>query len=116
MEERRKYPRLKSHLVAGFRRIESFDEYKTDLTENISMAGFMIDVEYPAPSFVMGRAMEINIRDPREKDDPIKGIGRMVWMREKEDRSGCEIGIMITHIKAEDRARYMQHFLEINPA
>lgn len=112
MKERRRYPRLKSHLIAGFRRIDSLREYVTDMTEDISIGGFKVEVECPDPSFAIGRAMEITIKDVRENADPIVGIGRIVWMKEKNDRSGCEIGVMITYLKAEDRARYVKYFFE----
>ena len=116
MKERRIYPRLKSHLVVGFRMVESFDDYKTEMTENIGMGGFMVEMEDPDPSFVIGRAMEVTIRDPREKSEPVRGLGRVIWMREKEDRTGCEIGIMLTYIRAEDKSRYARHFMEKKPA
>ena len=116
MKERRRYPRLKANLIAGFRRLESLREYKDETTKDIGMGGFRVEVECPDPLFVIGRAMEITIRDPHEKDEPVRGIGRIIWMREKEDRSACEVGVMLTYIRAEDMARYVKFFSVKNPA
>jgi len=107
--ERRRYPRLRSNLIAGFRRIDSLGPHKDVVTGDIGIGGFKVEMEYPDPSFVIGQPMEITIRDPRESEDPVKALGRVVWMKEKERGAGCEIGFMLTYIRKEDSSRYMRY-------
>ena len=107
--EKRRYPRLNTNLIAGFRRIDSMEEYARGLTEDVSIGGFKVDMECPDPSFSVDRAMEITIIDPRQDEPPVKAFGKIAWMKEKEDGLACEIGVKLTYMHKEDRKRYMRY-------
>lgn len=106
---RRKYPRLKKELMVGFRKVDSMEQYKNGSTDNISMGGFRIDVAFLGKPLLINQAIEITINEPQEKGEPIKTIGRVAWIKEKEDKHSHEIGVMLTYIRKEDKERFMKY-------
>lgn len=112
--ERRLYPRLKSSLIAGFRKIDSLGDYKSGFTGDIGTGGFKVEMECPEPAFSVGQALEITIKDPRDKENPVVALGKISWMKQKERGVGCEIGVMLTYIRNEDKDRYMKYLYAEN--
>lgn len=110
--ERRKYPRLKKDLVIGFRKLESLKEHKEVLSENISMGGLKINIPFLSEPLSINQVIELTINNPQEELISVKALGRVAWMREKENREGYEIGIMLTYIRKEDRERFSQYLGE----
>lgn len=104
--ERRKYPRLKKNLRIGFRKMDSMEHYEETQTENIGMGGFMMDVAYLDKPPQVHQIIEITLKDPNEEGEPIKAIGRISWIREKENNEGLEVGVRITYIKDEYRDKF----------
>jgi len=107
--ERRKYPRLKSELIAEFRRMDSMRDYKHSVMDNIGVGGFRIEVAFAGKPLSAGQTIEIAIRDPEGKTKAIKAIGRVAWINQKEDKHGHDMGVMLTYIKAEDREKFMEY-------
>ncbi len=106
--DRRKYPRLKENLIVGFRKMDSMERYKDATTEDISIGGFKIDVAFLEKPLSVNQVIEITIKEPQEKTRPIKAMGRVTWVRQKEDKHSHEIGVMLTYIKKEDEKRFMK--------
>lgn len=117
-QNRRKYCRVKKRLDIGFRKMDSFEKHRYSTTEDISLGGLMMDVSSSKKQLQVQQVIEITLKDPEEKDkDPIKAIGRIAWMCEKENDDGIQIGVMLTYIRKEDRERfngYIRKEMEVN--
>jgi len=109
--EKRKYPRIKKTLHIGFRKMDSLEQYKHSTTENIGIGGFRMDVSYMDKPPHVHQVIEVVMKDSHEKE-PIKAIGRIAWVREKENDTGLEIGVMLTYIDKKDRERFEQYVAE----
>ena len=109
-EERRHFPRLAKDLNIGFRKMDSLVDFHASKTTNIGMGGLCIDIDPAAAGPVLHDVVEITISDPSGALEPIKAIGRIVWMKEKESARGAEAGIMMTYIQDADRKRFEQLF------
>lgn len=105
--DRRAYPRVKKGLMISLRKADSLNEYKDCLTKNVSLGGFMIEVEKLEESYAVAQLIELTIKDK----EPVKALGRICWMNEKEDKSGWQMGIQLIYIKEED-AGTIQNALE----
>lgn len=114
--ERRKFLRLKKTFLAGFRKVESIGHFTSGITENISVGGFKIDVPYLITPLSCGQLVEITLKQSeREDEEQLKGMGKIVWLRKKEEGAGFEIGVMITHVREEDKGRLQQYLEEEAP-
>lgn len=83
--------------------------YEYGATDDIGTGGFRIDVAFLGRPLAVNQTVEISIREPKEKDEPMRAIGRVVWIREKQDKYSHEIGVMLTYIKKEDRRRFLRY-------
>ncbi|MBN2097566.1 MAG: PilZ domain-containing protein [Candidatus Omnitrophica bacterium] len=108
-KERRKYPRLNRHLLLGFRPLDSLAHYQQSVTENISYGGFKVDIPFTYAPPQVNQVIEMVIRGPEEHLRPIKAIGRIAWLHEKENKQGFELGVMLTYIRKEDREKFMKY-------
>lgn len=110
--DRRRYPRLKKNLIINFRRIESMEQYERGDTNDIGRGGFSADVAFLGKPFAVNQTVEVNIRDPQGKAEPIKAIGRIAWVREKGNGHSHEIGIMLTYIKEDNKEQFLEYLTE----
>lgn len=110
--DRRRYPRLKRNLITGFRKMDSMERYKEARTEDIGIGGFRIDVAFLGKPLSVNQVIEITVKDPREKAEPVKAVGRVAWVRKSENEHGYEIGAMLTYIRKEDKARFLKYLSE----
>ena len=111
-KDRRKYPRFKKHLSVGLRKMDSLGKYKSSVTDNVSMGGFKIDLDSLDEALTINQVIEITVNNPVEKVEPIKAIGRIVWLREKENKQGLEVGVIVTYIRKEDKERFVNYLNE----
>ena len=102
-EERRKFPRIKKSLIAGFRKLDFFDEFPECETENVSEGGFKIDVPYLIKALSIGYLIELELKSSKKAKKSVRGIGKIVWIAKKTEGAGFEIGVQLTLIKSEDR-------------
>lgn len=107
--ERRNYPRLKKCLDIEFRKMDSLEKYKEAKTDDIGAGGFSVDISYLDKPPEVHQVIEIKLQDPA-KGKPIKAIGRIAWVREKEGNNGFLMGVMLTYIKKEDLIRFGKCF------
>ncbi len=107
--ERRKYPRIKEHLSVGFRAMDSMAALEKGNTADVSLGGFRIEVAFAGKPLRAGEVVEITIGPSKESPDPLNAIGRIVWVREKEDRHSYEMGVMLTYMNPEDRMRFLEN-------
>jgi len=107
--ERREYPRLKRDLIVEFRRMDSMKNYHDSVVDDISAGGFKIEVAFGGRPLAINEVIEIAIRDPEQKDKVIKAIGRVAWIKQKEDKHGHDMGVMLTYIKEEDKEKFRQY-------
>lgn len=110
--ERREYPRLKKNLHVKFRKMDSMEQYKNAATDNIGKGGFRIDVAFLGQPLSVNQVIEVAINDPQEESRPIKAIGRVAWVKDKEDGHSHEIGVMLTYIKKQDEKRFLKYLSE----
>jgi len=108
-EGKRKYPRIKKHLHVGFRKMDSMEKHNHSVTNNIGIGGFCMDVSYLDKPPQVHQVIEITMKDPNEKEVPVKAIGRIAWICEKEGEHSLEVGVMLTYIKNEDRKRFEKY-------
>ena len=104
--DRRKYLRLKKNFKVGFRKMDSMGKFEQSITEDISLCGFRVDINELEKMPRVHEVIEIEMTDPNQTDKPIKAIGKIVWIREKENGDGVEAGVMLTHIDRQDKWRY----------
>jgi len=104
--DRRQYPRLKRNLIVGFRKMDSMTRYEKARTGDISVGGFRIDVTYLGKPLAVNQLIEITIRDPRDTAQYVRAIGRVSWVKDKEDSHVREIGVKLTYIRKEDEKRF----------
>ncbi|UCC95978.1 MAG: PilZ domain-containing protein [Candidatus Omnitrophota bacterium] len=105
--ERRQYHRFKKNLDVAFRKMDSLAEYSSSVTEDIGVGGFRMEVTTLGEPLAINQIIEVTISDPQKEHQAIKAIGRVVWMREKEDPQGLEIGVKLTYVKEEDREKFL---------
>lgn len=110
--DKRKYPRLKKNLIVRLRKIESLEQYEHGATEDIGIGGFRIDVAFLGKPLLVNQTIEVSMNEPQEKTVPIKTIGRVAWIKEKEDRHSHEIGVMLTYMRKQDRGRFLEYLGE----
>lgn len=111
-KERRKYPRINETLEVQFRKMDSLGKYQDSTVDNISMGGFKIDIVFMDRPLEVGQIIEISINDPEEKEKPMKAIGRIAWLKQKDKEHEYEAGIMLTYLKKEDRDRFESYLTE----
>jgi hypothetical protein len=107
--DRRRYPRLKRDLIVKFRKIESMEHYEYGAMDNMGTGGFRIDVAFLGRPLAVNQTVEVSIKEPEEKDETMRAIGRVIWIKEKEDKYSHELGVMLTYIKKENRARFLKY-------
>ena len=108
-QNRRSYPRINRSLLIKFRTLDSLKEHKTWITEDISLGGFKIDIPFSYAPPPVGQVIEFILKGTEEGLEPIKAIGRIIWMREKEDKKSLEIGVKLTYIREENKAQFMSY-------
>jgi len=111
-QERRKFHRLKKNLVVRFRRIESMDEHDDGTTVDIGIGGFKVDAAFLGKPLSINQPIEITISEPQDKAHAIRAMGRVAWIKEKNDGHSHEIGVMLTYVKEEDRDRFLKYLAE----
>ena len=114
--DKRRYPRFKKNLCIGFRKMDSQSPYKQSKTGNVSMGGFSMETSYLDGHPAVHEVIEISIREPQEEQEPLKAIGRIAWIKEHEETDSLEMGVMLTYIKEEDRARFARYLSEDDAA
>lgn len=106
-EERRRYQRMQKNLSVGIKKLESLGPDIECRSENIGIGGLKIEVPFLEDSYVVNQNIELTINEPEKNQEPLKAFGKIIWMREKKNKPGFEIGIMLTYIRKEDRERFM---------
>lgn len=99
--ERRRYPRLKKGLLIGFKKADSMNDYKDRLTKDVSLGGFMIEIDKLEVHYKVNEIIELTIKE----GEAFKALGRITWIRENVERSGWEMGIQLVYIREEDLQR-----------
>jgi hypothetical protein len=115
--ERRRYPRLKKELKLEFRKMDSLGEYEKATTKDIGLGGFSFSIE-PDTHLDVGQVVEITICDTKNEKKKVKAIGRIVWVREENNQHDKEVGVMLTHLKAQSEDGFPISFIngdEENP-
>ncbi len=105
--ERRKYPRIEKKLIAGFRKADSLKAYKNGSTGDISLGGFRMEIDSLDEPLIVNQIVEITLAEPESKTEPVKAIGRVAWLKEKDKRS-YEVGVALTYIHKEVRDRFLK--------
>lgn len=102
-KEKRAYPRLKKEVRVLWRKLESVSEHQAGKTIDISHAGFRIMLE---EEHKPGEILEFVVHDSLMPDKPMKVLGRIVWIRLREDEKNMEAGIQLTYVSAEDKEKF----------
>jgi len=110
--DKRKYPRLKKDLKINLREMESIERHKEYATSDISLGGFRVKSDIHNKHLEPGMIIETVIKDPDEETRPLRAIGRVAWVRERENKEGYEAGIRLTYMKEEDRMRFKKYLFQ----
>jgi hypothetical protein len=102
-KEKRAYPRLKKEVRVSWRKLDSMSGRKTGKTMDINQAGFRITLEEGRKP---GEILEFAIHDSSMPDSPINVLGRIVWVKLREDEKNIEAGIQLTYVSVEDKERF----------
>lgn len=103
--ERRRYPRIQKTLGVSFRILETLGECEISNTQNLSIDGLCVDMYSSGSQPAMDQLLEVLIDDKQE--EPIRAIGKVVWVKEKEDNHGFTVGLKLTYVRDEDRQRFL---------
>lgn len=104
-------PCLQKNLFVRFRELDSLlalDEH--GITESLSLNGFTAHVDFVDRPLAVNRLIEISLKWPYKQSDPVKAIGRVEWVKKKDDKLTHEIGVRFTHMNDEDSDQYIRHF------
>lgn len=108
--DRRRFPRLSKKLQASCRVIGTLERYSGAVTHNISPGGLKLDLQLTGNPPHVSKEIEIAIADPSEKKmHPINMIARVIWVKEKDDGRGFEMGVAITYMQDSDRRRFSKY-------
>ncbi len=110
IKERRKFPRVKKSLNVHFRGLESMDAYATTVAGNVSLGGLCLEVGAGEPVPQINLPLEVVIDD--KEHEPLKAIGRVVWVRENEEKQGMLVGVKLTYLKKEEAQRFKEYLEE----
>ncbi len=110
--DKRKLPRLKKNLVIRFRKIDSLGEHEGGTTVDVGVGGFKVDVAFLGKPLSPNQPIEIRINEPDRSNHAIRALGRVAWVKDREDGHSHEIGVMLTYIKEEDRDRFIKYLSE----
>ncbi len=102
-KEQRMYPRFKKEVTLSWRKGSSDERYKEGSASDICEGGFRIELkEYRK----VGEVLEFAISDPDEPYSPITMVGRICWVKKRDEDSGLEAGIKIVELGDKDRPRF----------
>ena len=98
--ERRRLPRLTFRSALSFRNVlKPHETFTGSLCRDISAGGIRMIV----PSFVPKDARLVLLFSLPGRMEPIRTIGRVVWMQEKAISENCECGVQFVEILPEDQ-------------
>lgn len=111
--DRRKFPRFRKHLDISFRKMDSMVHYRKTLTRDVSLGGFRMDLSCLGKPPTVDEVIEITLSDPdHEKSQSISAIGKIVWVRVKDDEEAYEVGVHLTYIKKEHQENFLNCLTE----
>lgn len=107
--EKRNFPRIKKHLKVSFRTSESLKEPIPSQTQDLSLGGLRLEISSAENLPQINQLLEISLKDPKEKEKEVKALGKVVWIRQCEDKNrlSYQVGVKLTYIMEEDR--FMQY-------
>ena len=105
--DKRRYPRIKKTLIVNFRTLDSLSSHKISNTIDISLGGFKMDIANADNLPKINQVIEITLQN--NQDSPITAIGKVIWLRKKQDQQGFEVGVMLTYVKNQDKERFMKY-------
>ena len=103
--EKREFPRLKANLEVQYRILESLSPHQITTTEDICEKGIRINL----PGYIEPKThLELTINIPDEPE-PIKVIGRVVWVKKALDKKSFATGIHLVHIEEKDKEKFYKY-------
>lgn len=110
MEDRRKYKRFPTQLIARYLR-ENEEEWKNCTVINIGRGGLGITV-YVREKIPMDSSLQLEIIVPAKKE-PIKVTGILRWIMEQEEEMSFMGGIEFTKILDEIELANLTYFMSL---
>ncbi len=102
-KEKRAYPRFKKDVALSWRKASSSEKYSEGLIIEICEGGFRIELRKDRK---VGEDLEFTINDPYEPYSPITLLGRISWVKKRDEDGNLEAGVRITHLRDKDRPRF----------
>ena len=103
--EKREFPRLPVNLEVQYRILESLSPHQITTTEDICEKGIRINL----PGYIEPKThLELTINIPDEPE-PIKVIGRVVWVKKALDKKSFATGIHLVHIEEKDKEKFYKY-------
>ena len=110
----REFVRVSARVPVSFRLLEdgqASGPTREGVTENLSAGGLLIHARFPEEDVlaraVQGRsALAFHFSLPEDKAEPIRGVGRLVWVEAVSGEAGaCRMGVRFRELLARDRDR-----------
>lgn len=110
-QDRRKYPRFKKEVKLSWRKLDSMAKYEEGKTIELGEGGFRIELDKKRK---VGEVVEFTIHDPQDPNNPIKALGKIMWVKNRSDKteSGLEAGIQLTYLPIKDKERFNELFYD----
>ncbi len=103
--EKREFPRLNVNLEVQYRLLESLKPHQITSTEDMSEKGIRINLpEYIEPKTHLELTMNI-----LDEPEPLKAIGRVVWVRKDLKKNSFTTGIHLVHIEEKDKEKFYKY-------
>ena len=108
-KDKRAYPRFKKEVTLSWRKASSSEKYNEGSTIELGEGGFRIHLKQ---NRMVGENLEFTIKDSCEPNKPIKVLGRITWIKRRDEDSSLEAGIKITRLPDKDKPRFSKLLVE----
>jgi len=99
-KNKRVYPRFKKEVTLSWRKASSSEKYNEGSTTEIGEGGFRVELKQ---NRAVGENLEFTINNPYEPYKPITVLGRIAWVKRRDEDSALEAGIKIICLSDKDR-------------
>ena len=108
-KDKRAYPRFKKEVTLSWRKASSSEKRNEGSATEISKGGFRIQLKEDR---AVGENLEFTINNPYEPSKPITVLGRIAWVKKRDEDSSLEAGIKVICLSYKDRPRFSKLLVE----
>ncbi len=89
--------------------MDALGAFKKSLSEDMNLGGLRIDLPKSSNALLLNQLVELNLKDPSGRLEPLDAMGKVVWIQKKDQGRGFEAGILLTYMKDEVRKRFARY-------